>query len=230
MTHLTTPSPPHNVPSTRRRPARLTARRCGWRVWTCAAGLVVCGIAVWESGLKYSFLPKRFDVVVPGKVYRSGQISKYVIDDVIDCYQIQAIVDLNGFNTRDEDQQAELATARARGVPTFRFPLRGNGTGDIRHYAAALTEVDRGVKSGRAVLIHCQGGSSRTGAAIGFYRLLVQNREPDDVMQEMSRFKDDLSATHPMIVYMNRHMQRLAELLVDSGVLPHMPETIPQFE
>ncbi|MGB7582657.1 MAG: hypothetical protein WBL85_09455, partial [Sedimentisphaerales bacterium] len=42
-----------------------------------AVSAIVIGLAVWVwfSFIKYRFVPKRFGVVVPGHIYRSGQIS-----------------------------------------------------------------------------------------------------------------------------------------------------------
>ena len=200
------------------------------RRWFLIGGLAVIGaaIGVWHSGVKYRFIAKRFAVVEPGRIYRSGQISRWVIGDVLDEHRIGLIIDLNGKDPNDEHQAAELQAAKSRGIEVKRYPLRGNGTGDIHRYAEALTELHRAVQQGKPVLIHCHAGASRTGAAVAFYRLLVQHRDPADVLEEMSEFKSDLSATQVLIVYMNTHMRTLAELLVQSGVLPRMPSRIPQ--
>lgn len=205
----------------------------GWsrnRRWFLIGGLAVIGaaIGVWHAGVKYRFIAKRFAVVEPGRIYRSGQISRWVIGDVLDEHQIGLIIDLNGKDPNDEHQAAELKAAKGRGIEIKRFPLRGNGTGDIHHYAEALTELHHAVQNGQRVLIHCHAGASRTGAAVAFYRLLVQHRDPADVLAEMSEFKADLSGTHELIIYMNAHMRTLAELLVESGVIPRMPSRIPQ--
>jgi protein tyrosine/serine phosphatase len=193
-----------------------------------ALPIVAVAAGVWFGGLKYRVLPKRFAVVVPGRIYRSGQISRWVIGDVLDRHEIGLIVDLNGKDPGDEHQVAELEAARRRGVPVKRFPLRGNGTGDIQRYADALTVLHRADREGKPVLIHCHAGGSRTGAAVAFYRLLVQQRDPKDVRVEMEQFRSRLSADHVLVVYMNSQMRKLAELLVQSGVIARVPDRVPQ--
>jgi DSP-PTPase phosphatase fused to NAD+ Kinase len=198
------------------------------RLWAAVLLSVVAALGVWYGGLKHCVIPKKFAAVVPGRVYRSGQISRWIIGNVLDRNDIRLIVDLNGEDPGDKDQLAELKAARERGIEVKRFPLRGNGTGNIRHYAAALTELHRASRDGRPVLIHCHAGANRTGAAVGFYRLLVEHRDPADVFDEMQRFFPALTATSILVTYMNSHMRELAELLVQSGVIPCVPERIPQ--
>lgn len=192
------------------------------------AALIVGVIAGWESGWKYRFVPKKFGVVVPGKIYRSGQISKGLIEGVLVRNKIGLVVDLNGLDPDDENQRAEIETARRLNVPLKRFPLAGSGLGDIRRYAAALTSVHKANREGKAVLLHCHAGAKRSGVAVGFYRLLVQGRSQDEVVAEMQRYGAQPERGAKFIVYMNANMRVMAEMLVERGVIPEMPETIPQ--
>jgi len=197
-------------------------------LWFAAVLSVVAALGAWFGGLRHCVVPKKFSAVVPGKIYRSGQISRWIVGDVLDRYDIGLIVDLNGRDPDDKDQVAELQAAHDRGIDVKRFHLGGAGTGDIRRYAGALTEVHRARRAGRPVLIHCHAGANRTGAAVAFYRLLVERRDPHDVYREMQRFNPDLTPADVLVAYMNSHMRELAELLVQSGVIPRVPQRIPQ--
>src|SRR5690349_9158079 len=53
-------------------------------------------VIAWESGLKYRFTAKRWGVVVPGKIYRSGQVSRWVLADQLASHGIAEVIDLNG--------------------------------------------------------------------------------------------------------------------------------------
>jgi len=206
---------------------RLPVRRlalCG------AVVMFLVGFVGWKQGLEDRFVPKRFGVVVPDCVYRSGQISKWQIGKVLDEQDIQVIVDLNGRDPADEHQQAELAAAKSRGIPVKRFQLGGHGLGDLRCYAAAVEEMAKAVRENRPLLIHCHAGSTRTGAAVAFYRLLVLGWRPEAAVAEMRRYSWRPHESGRLIRFMNANMQRLAEMLVQRGVLKKVPERIPRLK
>lgn len=199
------------------------------RLWALMLGLVAAGvIGAWKAGLDKRFVPKRFGTVVPGAVYRSGQISRPLIERVLVKRRIAAIVDLNGRDRRDVDQQAELAAAKRLGIPVYRFPCRGDARGDIRQYAAVIETIQRCRRGKRPVLVHCRAGVKRTGTAIAFFRLLVQRWPAERVLDEMEQYDCDIRDCPPLLCYMNAGMPRLARLLVERGVLAEMPEPIPQ--
>ncbi|MFQ5732534.1 MAG: hypothetical protein ACE5KM_11360 [Planctomycetaceae bacterium] len=231
MTSAPTAEPAHRGSTIRECPAPMGSLRARVRrvaAVALPAALIVGVIAGWESGWKYRFVPKKFGVVVPGKIYRSGQISKGLIEGVLVRNKIGLVVDLNGLDPDDENQRAEIETARRLNVPLKRFPLAGSGLGDIRRYAAALTSVHKANREGKAVLLHCHAGAKRSGVAVGFYRLLVQGRSQDEVVAEMQRYGAQPERGAKFIVYMNANMRVMAEMLVERGVIPEMPETIPQ--
>ena len=184
----------------------------------------------WFGGLKYRFLAKRFGVVVPGQVYRSGQSSKWVIGKVLDEHRIQKIIDFNGRDPKDEHQTAEVEAAAQRGIPIVRFQLPGTGVGDIDRYADALETIHRAEQDGTRILVHCAAGTCRTGAAIGFTRLLVHGWSPADTFAEMKAYGYKTRKNRILGEFMNREMRRLAEILVERGVLKQMPRPVPQLE
>jgi len=196
----------------------------------CYAVIAVLGGGVgwWECSLKDRFAPKRFGVVVPETIFRSGQNSRWVIEDVLVDHEIKTIVDLNGLDPADEHQRAEIVAAERLGIPLVRLPMSGNGTGDIRRYAQALAIMHNARQTGDAVLVHCHAGAKRTGTAVAFYRLLVQRWSPDVVLEEMRQYDGEPGNSPELIAYINSRMPTLAELLVQRGVLRHVPEQIPQ--
>src|ERR1700693_1260360 len=59
--------------------------------------------ALWSFVLRDRFVPKRFGVVIPGKLFRSGQISRFMIADVVQRNAIGTIIDLNGLEPGTAD-------------------------------------------------------------------------------------------------------------------------------
>jgi hypothetical protein len=192
--------------------------------------LVLAGIALglWFGVVRDSFVPKRFGTVVPGKVYRSGQIAPRLIGGMIDQYHLGTIIDLNGLDISDRDQQAEIAISASKGVEHFCFSLRGNATGPIERYADAVETLVRSERKGVPVLVHCSAGAQRTGACVAFYRLLVRGEPSAGVYAELPRYGWDPKTDQILIDYANSNMRTLAELLVARHVIERVPDKLPQ--
>ena len=137
--------------------------------------VIVGAIWTWNDYVKDRVIAKKFGVVVQGEIYRSGQISYAIIGRIIEKHNIKMIVDLTLPKTDDRDQDAERAAAEANGAEILRYPMGGNGIGTIDNYAGAVAAIDRAVKEGKPVLVHCAAGAQRTGGVIATYRLLVEN-------------------------------------------------------
>ena len=192
--------------------------------------LLAGGLAWWKTGGEDRFVPKRFGVVVPGRIYRSGQISKWLIEDVLVHHEIQAIIDFNGFDWNDEHQQAELAVAWKHKIAVTRFAQSGDGTGDIYYYAQAIKIMHDFDRAGRPILVHCAAGSQRTGAAVAFYRLLVQKWPPKDALLEMQRYDCIPQENARLIDYLNGNMEKLAGMLVTMDVIKRVPAALPHLD
>jgi hypothetical protein len=204
-----------------------TRRARWWMIPAVVAAVVAIGAGAWFFQLRDRLIPKRFGVVVPGVFYRSGQISRYLIAEVIDRYQIGTIVDLNGFDPKDVDQQAEADVSQAKGVRHYCFPLRGNGTGKIAHFADAIEAIVKSQQDQTPVLVHCYAGTQRTGACVSFYRLLIRKDPPESVYQELAHYGWDAGTDKVLLEYVNSHMRELAEILVQRHVLDRVPEPVP---
>jgi hypothetical protein len=211
-------------------PSRLAIRGRRRIIFAIAGALAMSavGVAAWSFGLRDRFVPKRFGVVVPGEIYRSGQISRSMLGQVIDRYHIGTIVDLNGYDPTDRDQQAEVAICRSKGVQHNVFPLKGNGTGPITRYADALEKVVHSQQNGIPALVHCYAGTQRTGGFVSFYRLLIRHERPEDVYAELVRYGWDSGTDQVLLEYINSNMRTMAELLVQRHVLDRLPAEMPR--
>jgi Dual specificity phosphatase, catalytic domain len=197
-----------------------------------AAGLTLCvaavgaGIGVWDA-VKYRFVPKRFGVVVPGEVYRSGQISAQQFAPTIEENGIDVVIDLNGIEPNDADQAAEIAAYGRLGLEHYRFRLRGNGTGDVGSYVAAIVKLAECHRDGKSVLVHCHAGTQRTGSVIAAYRLLVLGSSPREAYEELSRYGWDPETDQVLLDYLNRNLRQVAEELARRGLIEGLPEPLP---
>ena len=173
-------------------------------------------------------IPKRFGTVVEGHVYRSGQIHQALIESVLREHHIGRVVSLSPFQADNPEHVAEDQAARRLGIEDDHYPLRGDGTGDIESYVEALSAMIQATRGGPPVLVHCGAGATRTGAAVAWYRVLVQGWSPGRAVEEMIDY--DWKPEHILpLPYMNAYTEVLARALFERGLIYRVPDLLPLF-
>lgn len=196
-----------------------------------AIPVIVIGLAVWAwFGLvRYNVIPRNFGVVIPGHIYRSGQISAMLIKKILTKYDIKVIIDLTPDNPKNRDKQAEKQAVAELNIKLLRFPMKGNGTGDVNDYAAAVAAIADTEKQNLPVLVHCAAGAARTGGVIATYRLLVQKIAPDIVVDEMGKYGYPIhDKKRHLLPFLNQNMAEFAIRLKQAGVIEEIPDPLPQ--
>ncbi len=185
------------------------------------------GIWLWDDVLEDRIIPKRWGVIEPGKIYRSGQLSAALVRKTLSKHNIKVIVDLTGNIPSDKDQEAEKQAATELGIEVLRFPLRGNGTGDINNYARAIAAIVDARNKAKPVLVHCAAGTQRTGGVVACYRMLIEKKPPSFAYEELLRYDWRDKQDQVLLTYINSNMTKLAELLKQMGVTDHVPDPLP---
>ncbi len=199
-------------------------------LWTLAlAALGGLGWGVWDGVLDDHFVPKRFAVVEPGLLYRSGQISPRLIRGVLEEHDIRVVISMLNYDEREESHRVQRAAMEDLGIEYANLTLNGNGTGELRHYAEALEMIALAHVQAKAVLVHCAAGSRRAAGVVAAYQVLVQDRRPEDVWHELDRYGSRPVEESPLLDYLNDNMGELAGLLVERGVLDRVPHPLPRF-
>ena len=185
-------------------------------------------VTAWYAGLRWQVFPRKFAAVDPNSLYRSGQISPRLIEPTLRTYGIDLVLFMSSDNLQREDVRAEIAACQRLGIRRVNLPLGGNGTGDPEAYVAALIEIHRARQRGEQVLVHCHTGSQRTGGVVALHRILLDGWTPADARDELLAFGHSPRDNPALIPYLNANMRLIAGRLVDAGVLPSLPEPIPQ--
>jgi len=208
-------------------PARRRFLRNFIIVDTVISLLVIGFFVAWNNGLRDRLYAKNFGVVEAGKLYRSGQISHWQIEPTLKNNGIKVIVALSAHGGKQPDLDAELKAAADLGIDRQIFPLGGDGTGQIEQYAAAIALIDRSIRQGKPVLVHCIAGAQRTGGVIATYQMLVEHRPPAEAFAQMRSYGHDPTANPHLLDYLNQHMAELAHRLVQLHVINRVPDPLP---
>lgn len=191
--------------------------------------VVAAGAAAWVE-LRYELLPKRWVEVEPSTLYRSGQLSKRLVRDTLARHDIRVVVDLSADTPGTvEDARAETRAVEALGIEYHLFPLRGDGTGDVRSYAQAIATIERARREGKPVLVHCAAGARRTGGVVAAWQALVRGAPAETAYRELDRYGSTPVAETPLVDWLDAHMAELAALLVELDVIERVPDPLPAF-
>jgi protein tyrosine/serine phosphatase len=200
--------------------------------WTVAAVVVVVGVIAANhrqvTALRDRFVPKRWGVVEEGKIYRSGQLSRHLVRQMLETHRIQTVVDLTWDDPNEQNHIAELSAISELGIERKLCPLQSDGTGDVHVYAQAVAEVATAAREGKPVLVHCAAGTQRTGGVVAFYRLLVDGKSPEFTFAEMRKYNYDPHRSPKLLNYVNAHIADVARDLVRDGIIGRVPDPLPR--
>ncbi len=224
-----------------RKPMRQTGHAPRWIRWlrpTTSKVLLLVGLGIVAGGLywyydggRYRWVKKRWGEVVPGVIYRSGQLHANLVEETLRDYGIRIVVDLDEDRPNEPSPKAEraaIANLRIRSVNVE--GLDGSGIGSLDAYVVALREMKQAHDGRLPILVHCAAGSKRTGAAVAFYRMLVQGWDGPTTHAEFERYIRWHSRSTRLARFIQASLKPLATKLVAAGVLPHLPTHTPLFE
>lgn len=199
-----------------------------WRgVLYVLAAAVLAGGFLWQYALRDRLIVKRWGTVVPGLVFRSGQVSRYLIGPTLQRHGIRHVICMTSPDAQDADQQAELAAVRDLGIEHVFLPLNGRGVGKVEHFTSAVRRVAEGAQNGEPVLVHCHAGAQRTGGVIAAYRLLIEKRSPQFVLDELQRYGWNPRRDQILVDFVNAHLKEAATELVAARCLDQVPHPLP---
>lgn len=123
-----------------------------------------------------------FHEVLPGQVYRSGQLSADVLDAAIERYGLRAVVNLRGVRPGASWYDEEIEVARRRRVIHHDIDLSARRL-PPRPAVSRLIELLRTLP--RPVLLHCGAGADRAGLASTLARMVVGGARLADARSEL---------------------------------------------
>ncbi len=124
-----------------------------------------------------------FHAIEEGRAYRSPQLSGEALAWVVDRYGIRTVVNLRGANPDQKWYRDEAAVCRDKGVALVDLAFNSQQLPAPELLAQLIETL---AQAERPILIHCQGGADRTGAAAALYRMTVLKQSREQAMAELS--------------------------------------------
>jgi protein tyrosine/serine phosphatase len=162
--------------------------------------LIGGGAIVWRKVIRDHVVPRNFGVVEPGRLYRSGSLTESTLRQVSDEYHIKTVVDLGAYALEPERERAMQTCAQSLGINRHAFNLNGDGTGDPNIYVQALKLMAD--PANEPILVMCNAGAQRTGAAVLLYRHIIEGREFQKCYAESFDYRHDPGKDWIMLAYL----------------------------
>lgn len=165
-------------------PAARGARRHLLR-WSLAA-LKTAAVLLLVGGLFLGVqqLVGNFHTVVPGQLYRSAQLDAGQIAEMQKTYGIKTIINLRGPSSARWYTQ-EVAEAERLGVNHIDFTLsaqRELTQQQVEELVALMRDAPK------PILVHCKGGSDRSGIASALYIAAIAKGTEEAAERQLSLF------------------------------------------
>ncbi|MBP7748239.1 MAG: dual specificity protein phosphatase family protein [Phycisphaerae bacterium] len=159
---------------------------------TCAA-LAGCGVGELDNYAPLTVFDN-FRSIEEGRAYRSAQLDATTLNLVFDEHGIRTIVNLRGENEQDAWYRNERAAAEKAGVTLVDIRM---SAGQLPSRDALLLLYDTFQTAEYPILIHCQSGADRTGAASAIWRMVVRGDTREAARVELSLVYGHFEARHP---------------------------------
>jgi len=180
---------------------RTTTRQAGrWRKYARRAllALVVVLCLAWATLSYVGTLNGNVRVVEPGRVYRSGQLVGPKLVDVLRSRHIRSVVNLRGHLPEDAKLRNEWAVCRRMDIEHVDISMSAGKLPwptELRKLILALDKLPR------PMLIHCAGGSDRTGLVCALYVNMYERVPLDDAQSDQLTWRYGhlrYGSAHPM--------------------------------
>lgn len=148
-------------------------------------GVIILLVLVVQSAgyVLYRVETRNFQTVVPGKVYRSGQMDEAQWLDYLHTYAIKTMLNLRGEHRTSLWYQQEIQVAEHLGIAHYDVGLSASRDVDNATLEAILGIMRQAPKP---MLIHCLSGSDRSGLIAAVYLFAIEGQRAEAAAHQLS--------------------------------------------
>ncbi len=131
----------------------------------------------------YMRVQGNFHPITPGEAYRSAKLDREKLEHYIKKYNIKSIVNLIGEDPRKPWYQEELQVSAQHNIKHYDITLSATEepTDDA---VRKIEEIFH--HAPRPVLMHCKGGSDRSGLAAAMWKVIVDKEPKSEARKQLS--------------------------------------------
>jgi len=132
-------------------------------------------------------LTKNFEVVDPGKFYRSAQLSPEELQEAIAKYGFKTVISLRGAPVNSYWYSPQVETLKNANVKFLAFGWTSDyfpHNEDFRGFLKALKEEEY------PILVHCRSGADRTGEATAIYAIDYMHTPKEEAIEKHLSFRN----------------------------------------
>lgn len=136
--------------------------------WTLRRALPLCAL-LFLIYAGYVFIQTRtgnFYEILPGELYRSGQLTSAQLQKAIDSYGLRTVYNLRGAYPGQPWYDEEKATLEKAGVKLVDFKMNAKQALSTERAHELMDSLKAAEKP---ILVHCKAGADRTGLAVALY-------------------------------------------------------------
>lgn len=176
-------------------------RHLRYVILVACAALAGCGFGELDNYAPLTVFDN-FRSIEEGRAYRSAQLDATSLNLVFDEYGVRTVINLRGENKQDAWYCNERSAAEQAGVTLVDIRM---SAGQLPSRDALLLLYDTFQAAEYPILIHCQSGADRTGAASALWRMVMRGDARAAARVELSLAYGHFEARHP-------EMDQLVEL------------------
>jgi protein tyrosine/serine phosphatase len=131
----------------------------------------------------YMQVQGNFHPITRGEAYRSAKLDRDKLEYYVTQYNIRSIVNLTGEHPRKPWYREEIQVSAQHNIKHYDIQLWA-------HHEPTEEDVEKLVEifktAPRPVLIHCKGGSDRSGLVAAMWKVIVDNEPKSEARKQLS--------------------------------------------
>lgn len=141
---------------------------------------LICTAVLYYSANWYS---GNFHIVTKNQAYRSKQLNKKQLEHYIKKFGIKSIINLRGDEPGVKWYEDEIAVSKEYSITHYDLELPAMFEPDDKDISELINIFQ---SAPRPVLIHCLGGSDRSGLASALWKIIIDKEPREKASKQLS--------------------------------------------